>query len=213
MEAEVPPLVRLLIAHAAPAARSWHRLVWSLDQRLAAVVRGANEPTIALIRMAWWDEALVAEDRAKGNGEPLVEAWRAAAPSADMHAAAGRLIDGWRVLIEAETMESTDLLRYARARGTGLFGLLGATPEQAQEAAWWALWDLAGHVRNAELANVAMICAADLLERGAGVDAGSLPRPVRLALAVARPDVLTRRVPGGFSPRHYLRLLRGALFA
>lgn len=211
MDSDLPPLARLLVAHAPRADRAWHRLAWTLDQRLAAVVRGAHEPIIALIRMAWWEEALVADDRTKGNGEPLVEAWRAAAPPDGMRAAAAHLIEGWRVLVEAQEMGPPELMRYARERGAGLFGLLGVSGDAARGAAWWALWDLAGHVRDEALAGAAMACAADLL---AGEDdVRPRVRPARLALAVARPDVMARRVPGGFSPRHYLRLLRAALFA
>lgn len=209
MDFELPPLSRLLIAHAPRADRSWHRLVWLLDQRLSAVVRGAHEPTIALIRMAWWEEALVADDRTKGNGEPLVEAWRAAAPPAAMRAAAACLIEGWRVLIEVEEMEPADLVRYAQERGAGLFGLLGASAEEAGTGAGWALWDLAGHVSDEALARAAIDCAG-----GHRVEESrALPRPARLLLAVARPDITARRIPGGFSPRQYLRLLRAALFA
>lgn len=210
----LPPLQRLLLAHAPTSARSWQEVIWSLDARLAAIVRGANEPMIALIRMAWWEEALVADDRSKGNGEPLVEAWRATNPGKDTRAHAEQLIMGWRILIESrEGDEAIDLDRYATQRGEGLFGLIGGENAHASSAgAVWALWDLAGHVRDEGLARRAIVIAGDISRRSAPARK-DIARPLRLALAVALPDVRAGRIPEPFGPRQYLRLLRALIFA
>lgn len=209
----LPPLQRLLVAHARRADREWDQLVWMLDQRLAAVVRGVGEPMIALIRMAWWEEALVERDMSKGKGEPLVEAWRAHPLARERAPWAARLIDGWRVLLEAGDDMPLDLRRYAEGRGTGVFGLIGEeSGARGHSGPIWALWDLAGHVRDVELASAALRLAGDLAEEESGPVRG-IPRSLRLSLAVALPDVRAGRIPAGFSPRHYLRLLRGSLFA
>jgi phytoene synthase len=211
---DLPPLQRLLLAHAPARERQWNEIVWALDQRLAAVVRGVSEPMIALIRMAWWEEALVADDRSKGNGEPLVEAWRAAAPSNETRAHAARLIEGWRSLVEDRSDGGPiDLQRYADERGAGIFGLIGgAEAAMASAGAIWALWDLSGHVRDLDLANRAIALGQQLASASSWREA-RLPRPLRLAMAVALPDIRAGRIPGSFSLRHYLRLLRSLLFA
>lgn len=214
MSESLPPLQRLLLAHAPVGERQWHEIVWMLDQRLAAVVRGVSEPMIALIRMAWWEEALVADDRSKGNGEPLVEAWRAIAPPDEARVHAARLIDGWRSLVEeGSDGGSIDLQRYADERGAGIFGLIGGAEAAAASAgALWALWDLAGHVRDLDLAKRA-IARGQALASSSSWREARLPRPLKLAMAVALPDIRAGHIPGPFAPRHYLRLLRGLLFA
>jgi phytoene synthase len=211
--ADLGPLQRLLLAYAPASERDWQGLCWLLDQRLAAVVQRGSEPTIAAIRLAWWDEVLVEQDRAKGGGEPLVERWRAIAP-AGAGAAAERLIDGWRLLLSPEPLSEDDLRAYGLARGGGLFGLIAGDVDEALAGAGavWALWDLAGHVRDEELARQAL-AAARLLADGAGVmPGGRAAKPLRLAHAVARRDVLAGAVPPtGFSLRHYGRLLLASL--
>jgi hypothetical protein len=210
---DLPPLSRLLLAYAPPQLRLWHRLCWLLDQRLAAVVRRGGDPTIAAIRLAWWDAVLVEQDAGKGGGEPLVEQWRAIAPEGS-GARAERLIDGWRMLASPDPMGAEDLATYAAARGGGLFSLLAAGSEQDEAVAragrQWALWDLAGHVRDKVLAGLALEVAR---AQGSGAaPSGAALKPLRLAQAIARPDIAAGKVPdGGFSLRHYGRLLLASL--
>jgi len=217
--AELAPLQRLLLAYAPASTRSWHGLCWLLDQRLAAVAQRGGEPTIAAIRLAWWDAVLVEDDRTKGGGEPLAERWRAIAPGG-AGGAAESLIDGWRMLLSPEPLSATDLRAYGLARGGGLFALLAGGDEPAggealrRAGAVWALWDLAAHVRDEALARQALAAARDVVSEAAGkaVPAGSGSKPLRLAHAVALPDVRAGALPGaGFSLRHYGRLLRASL--
>lgn len=214
---DLPPLPRLLCAYAPPAARDWQRLCWQLDQRLAAVVRRGGDPTIAAIRLAWWDAVLVEDDRTKGGGEPLVEQWRATAP-AGAASAAERLIEGWRLLVAPEAFSDADLRTYGDARGGGLFALLARAAGTDLDATvrgagrLWALWDLAGHVRDPALAQRAITVARDAQAEAPAPLPGRALKPLRLARAVALPDVRAGRVPpAGFAPRHYGRLLLGAL--
>lgn len=214
---DIGPLQRLLLAYTPAALRDWQRLCWQLDQRLAAVVQRGGDPTIAAIRLAWWDEVLVEEDHAKGRGEPLVEQWRAIAP-AGAGAAAGRLIDGWRLLLSPEPLSEDDLRDYGLARGGGLFGLIAGEMGEAlnRAGAMWALWDLAAHVRDDEVARQAL-AVARMLADGAragpnGYGDRQVTKPLRLAYAVTCPDVLAGAIPpAGFSLRHYGRLLWASL--
>ncbi len=207
---ELPPLPALLAAYALPAKRHWHRLCWLLDQRLAGVVRRGGEPTIAAIRLAWWDAVLVEADPAKGKGEPLVEVWRAAAPDGAARLA-GQLIDGWRTLLGDEALSEQDLADFAEKRGGGLFSLLagGQGGEAlARAGALWALWDLAGHSRDEALAQAAMAQAEQLLTLYKPVLRGRALKPLRLVHGLASADARDRRVPvGGFTARHYRALL------
>lgn len=211
---DLPPLQRLLLAYAPRATREWQGLCWLLDQRLATIAQRGGEPTIAAIKMAWWDAVLVGDDRAKGSGEPLVERWRMVAP-AGAGGAAERLIDGWRLLVSPDPLGDEELRDYGLARGGGLFGLLAGgvrTDALDRAGALWALWDLAAHVRDAAVAARAIAIAQDLADARFPATTDPALKPLRLARAVALPDVRAGRVPGsGFSPRHYGRLLLGSL--
>ncbi len=212
--ADLPPLQRLLLAYAPVRAREWQGLCWLLDQRLAAIARRGGEPTIGAIRMAWWDAVLVENDLNKGSGEPLVERWRIIAP-AGATVAAERLIGGWRLLISPEPLSDEDLREHGLARGGGLFALLASGARGAaldQAGAIWALWDLAAHVRDETLARRAIGMAREMAKEGSGDLAGADLKPLRLARAIALPDVRAGRLPGaGFTLRHYGRLLLNSL--
>ena len=209
IQEELPPLPTLLTAYAPFKQRDWHRLCWLLDQRIGTVVRRGGEPTIAAIRLAWWDEVLVEGDRSKGGGEPLVEAWRQIAPDGAAPDA-GLLIDGWRTLLGAESLTPEDLATYGTRRGAGMFGLLGGDAVAlGQAGAVWALWDFAGHCSDAALAEMAL---AQAREMAAGQETrlarGAAPKALRLLHGLALADVLAGRIPqGGFEARHYRALL------
>jgi hypothetical protein len=215
---ELAPLPRLIMTYAPSVQRPWHALCWRLDQRLASVVQRQGDPTIAAIRLAWWDGVLVEQDPAKGAGEPLVEQWRNIAVP-DAAQAAERLIDGWRILASPDVLADADLSAYAEARGGGLFGLLqveggaAVTGDVQRAGALWALWDLAGHMRDeAQAARAISIAREELAEHGGAKIAAGLPRPLRLLTTIALADVQAKRVPqGGFTLRHYARLLIAGL--
>ena len=145
------PLARLLCAYVPPIQRLQHRLLWAFDERLADIVRSTTQPMIGQMRIAWWDEVLAAsaagEPGAKGAGDPLVDALRAAGLAGRPGLA--RMLDGWEALLDTPIGDEA-LLLFARARGGGLFAALstGASDDGALEAAGslWALWDLAAHL-------------------------------------------------------------------
>jgi phytoene synthase len=209
MLTELPPLQALLTAYAPRARRPWQALCWTLDQRLAAVVRRGGEPTIAAIRLAWWEEVLVEDDRSKGRGEPLVETWRTTAPEGAA-AFASLLIDGWRGLIGPEALTPNDLVHFGAKRGGGLFGLIAdAAPDDALARAGsiWALWDLSGHTNDPFLAHAALAEAQAQAAALGSLPRGQGPKPLRLLYGLAQADVCADRIPVGFEPRHYRALL------
>lgn len=210
MLGELPPLPALVTAYAPRSERAWQTLCWTLDQRLATVVRRGREPTIAAIRLAWWDAVLVEGDHTKGRGEPLVEAWRQTAPEGAA-AWASLLIDGWRILLGSEALTPEDLVHFGAKRGGGLFGLIAGSAQDnmvTKAGSIWALWDLAGHTSEPFLA------ASAMAEAQAQTIGGAKPlardralKPLRLISHIAQADVLAGRTPQGFEPRHYRALL------
>jgi hypothetical protein len=214
----LPPLAALLLAYAPRAERDWHQHCWTLDQRLAAVVRRGGEPTIAAIRLAWWDAVLVEGDRSKGGGEPLVEAWRRSAPDGAAPQVEA-LIDGWRTLLGADTLSAEDFAAFGEKRGGALFRLISrdvadaSLPGLVNAGAAWALWDLAGHVSDLALATAAMEAARTRLTPVPDLPRGAVPKPLRLLHAIVAADVRSGHVPrAGFEARHYRSLLwRGLL--
>ncbi len=211
------PSVSLLIAYAPARARDWHRLCWSIDARMARIVFGAREGAVAAIRLAWWEEALTADDAtgtAQGRGEPLIDDWRtcsAGSPPdpAHIHALAG----AWRMLLDPAPMTEADWQAFGRGRGA-LFDLIDSgSPDRPVDAgAIWALWDMARidpDRQRAEGALAAAIAAGEGFGHG---DSRGLTRPLRLALGMALDDVRARRLPDpGFTLRAWLRMMGRAL--
>ena len=108
-----------------------------------------------------------------------------------------------------------DALR-ATGRGGGLFRALArqdSAPDWRTAAGQvWALWDLAGHVEDAALADAALALARTQLPLVADARWTSAWRPLRIAFTLARQDVLAGRgAPRGMPRGLALRLLRIAL--
>lgn len=207
------PLSRLLLGYAPSDARTRQALWWHWDERLAAILQGGREPAIMAIRLAWWRDVLIQGDEGKGRGEPLVEALRTSGLTEFDRQHIGRCVEGWGEIAGAEALSAADLLSYAQGRGGGLFSLLAGQSSPAIVAAGsiWALWDLAAHLSDPELAAACLAVAQDLLPE-AQLGKAAVERPLRLALAVAAYDVRRQHIPSrGFGPRHYLRLLLASL--
>lgn len=207
------PLSRLLLGYAPSDARGRQALWWLLDERLAAILQGGREPAIMAIRLAWWRDVLAQGDVSKGNGEPLVEAIRQMGLSDFDRQHIAQCVEGWGQIAGADTLSADDLRAYAQGRGGSLFSLLAgqASPARMAAGSVWALWDLAAHLSDQELALACLNVAQELMpEAKLGQDRAE--RPLRLALAVAARDVERQHVPSrGFGLRHYLQLLRASL--
>lgn len=207
------PLSRLLLGYAPSDARSQQALWWHWDERLAAILQGGREPAIMAIRLAWWRDVLVEGDEGKGRGEPLVEALRKTGLTDFDRQHIARCVEGWSQIAGAEALSAEDLQAYAQGRGGGLFALLAGQSSPAIVAAGsiWALWDLAAHLSDPDLAAACLAVAQELLSE-AQLGRAAVERPLRLALAVAAHDVRQQRIPiRGFGPRHYGRLLLASL--
>ena len=211
--ASLPPLPLLLSGHAGADA-AWHRAIWAYDGRLARVARTTRERAIGQMRLAWWNDVMEDDAGLKGQGEPVVDALRATGAMAAPGLVA--MIDGWEVLVVEEEIDAQGLRDYAVGRGGGLFRALArqdAAPDWLTAAGQvWALWDLAGHVEDAALADAALALARAQLPLAADARWTSAWRPLRIAFTLARQDVLAGRgAPRGMPRGLALRLLRIAL--
>ena len=145
------PDVRLAIGYV-PARRSdAMAALFALDERLGGIVARAREPTIGLMRLVWWRDALAALDGAPPPAEPLLAAL---AECGLAGAALAAMTAGWEALLDDPGLGGDAVAFHARERGGRLFalagGLLGALPEDAarlgRAGAGWALADLARHL-------------------------------------------------------------------
>lgn len=210
----LPPLAQVLVAHAGGGDGARHRAVWAFDARLAQIARTTSEPMIGQMRLAWWNDVIDDAAGVKGQGEPVADAMRAS--GADRGPGLSAMIDGWEVLVVEPDIDEQGLRDYAVGRGGGVFRALAG---QNDVPAWleiagqvWALWDLAGHVRDKGLADAALKLGREQLGLMDGVRWTPALKPLRIAFTLARGDVLAGRgAPVGMPRALSLRLLRIAL--
>jgi 15-cis-phytoene synthase len=148
LEALSPPS-RLALAYApGPARLAWLALL-SLDARLAAVVRGASEPLIGQIRLAWWRERLSEPSSNWPAGEPLLALLREWGGG---HEALRPMVDGWEILLGEAPLSAEAFAEAAAGRAACAVALaerLGLHRNRAQVARVareWALADFAAKV-------------------------------------------------------------------
>ncbi len=192
----------LALSYAPAFARAGLAALLALDERLGAIVRRATEPTIGLMRLTWWADALVALDAGPPPAEPLL----AALGEARLRGAAlADVIDGWDRLLAAEPL---DLEAFGRERGGRLFaaaaGMLGAADDRVE--AWGEGWALADLSRRWSKPATAATAAALARERLGVALTGGWPVELRTLSALgllARSD-LAGGAPG--SPARVGRL-------
>lgn len=142
----LPPEQRLALAYAPGGVRQDWLAVLALDAKLTRIVRGAREPLLAQMRLAWWREQL-AESATVTAGEPLLASF------AGWDGARGGLIalvDGWEALLGQAPLDGASLSEFVEGRVAALGSLaerLGCDGAAARQAArGWALVDLLGHL-------------------------------------------------------------------
>lgn len=196
----------LAVGYAPPAAQPGVAALLALDRRLGGIVRRASEPTIGLMRLTWWGDALAALDTGPPPAEPLLQALAAAGvPGAPL----GEMIEGWAVLLDGDAIDPTALERFAQERGARLFGaldrVLGASDERIGALGeGWALADLAMHMSDAAVVAAARSMAVERLDRCFGA---RWPKDLRVlgALGLLARSDLAGGTPG--SPARVARLM------
>jgi phytoene synthase len=177
LEAELPPVLRLALAHASGRSREAALALFALDTRLAGFVRRGSEPLAAQMRLAWWRETLGSPPTGWPKGDPLLEllrGWRA--PERLV-----ALVDGWERLLAAE-LDREAIGEFAGGRIkawsalAGEIGAAGAAIEPAARA--WALGDLAANL--SDPAERALVFAMAKEEAGYMLPGGRSLRPLAI---------------------------------
>jgi len=210
---EISPVQRLMIATAGRRREQAEQIV-ALDNECAYIAQSAREPMMAQIRLAWWRDGLASAEALPAHRSPMMDGLRAVEGFAAMRPGLIALVDGWEELILWGGEEPQAMLEaYAAGRGGGLFAAFA--PEQGETARlWgqvWALWDLAGHLSEADLAAAAIARGQRLAHDLPG--AGALPRMLTMLARAARHDLVRGRgMPPSLTPGLYMRLLRLQIF-
>jgi phytoene synthase len=209
LEAELPPVLRLALAHAPGRSREATLALFALDTRLAGFVRRGSEPLAAQMRLAWWRETLGSPPAGWPKGDPLLEllrGWRA--PERLV-----ALVDGWERLL-AERLDRQAITDFAGGRMQGWSAL--ADQVAAQEvgvepaAKAWALGDLAANLSNP--VERALVLAVAKEETGYMPPGGRSLRPLAILGGLGRRALARGGVPLLDGRRAALAALRLGLF-
>ncbi|MFD1951119.1 squalene/phytoene synthase family protein [Sphingomonas arantia] len=176
---EIPedPERALVLAYLAPPVRQAVGALWRVDARLGTVVSTTSEPSIGMLRMAWWRDALGRLDDASPPAEPLL---RHVADVLLPHVRGERIAalpEAWGGVLADE---GDDLAGW-RERGAELFSLvaevLGGDAALARRiGAGWGLVDLARGTRDMEVRKAALRLAGGTFD---GWD-GRVPTSLRV---------------------------------
>lgn len=150
----LPAPWRLAVAYAPVATRDRWLTMLALDVRLAGVVRGAREPILAQMRLAWWRDRLRDSADKWPRGEPLLAAlscWDGG------HGALAGLVDGWEALLGEAPLPVESFEAWIEGR-VAACAALGEGAEAM--ARGWALGDLAAHLGDAQ----EQAAVADMIE-------------------------------------------------
>lgn len=200
------------LGHVPVARRAAVAALFALDERLGSIVARAREPTIGLMRLVWWRDALDALDGASPPAEPLLAAL---AGHGFAGASLAPMTAGWEALLDDPDLGDETVAVHGRERGSRLFAiagtLLGATGADAarlaQAGGGWAIADLARRSGRAERAAVIRDAARTILAPALAVRWPRRLRPLGQLAVLARADVAAA---GPLSPRR--RVLRALLF-
>jgi len=209
------PELALAIGYAREAHRRTLEALLDLDSALAAVLRTTREPLVGQMRLTWWHEALTRLDTALPPAEPVLAALAATVlPRGVSGVRLAGMIDGWEELLDDDAPRDEAMMRFAEARGAGLFGIAGAVlgvrPDDplAPAGTGWALVDLARHLRDRHAGERALALARTALDTATrprwSREARALGALAHLALLDAAVP-LDQPLPIG-SPRRVARL-------
>lgn len=206
------PEADLALAWCSPTVRAPLSIAFQLDRRLARIVQRTSEPMLGQMRLAWWRDALGKPLSERPRGDAVLDGIGVHWKGRDLSALVA-MVDGWEVLVTAESLGSAEIASFGQLRGAFFAGLGkdGAGAERLAAAGFrWAVADAAASVSDA--GERAALVAAGLAH---GTGRGRMSRELR-GLAVL--DALaTRALKRGGRPLMEgrgapLAALRAAIF-
>lgn len=176
-EAEAPaPARSVALAYTPPATRPALRALFDLDAALARS-RGASEPLLGQIRLAWWREELAKPPGRRAAGQPVLERlgrwWNGEEP------ALIALIDGWEAVLGVDPLPAAAVKAFAGGRGeaVGAFSRIAGVAGSAQDAVLagrrWALAELAAGSQDEQIRQLCHVLFCETAKPA------PLPRPLR----------------------------------
>ncbi|MEB3414866.1 hypothetical protein VCJ71_02175 [Alteriqipengyuania sp. WL0013] len=203
------PHQTLALAYAKADLRAQFETALLLENRLGAVLRGASEPMIAQLKLAWWRDRFAQSPDEWPKGEPLLA--RLSGWEGTVRLVA--LVDGYEALL-GDALGPASARSFASGRGrlwavtAQAAGLEQAAGEAARAGALVAYADLAANVASAEERAVVVATATEVRPPR------SLPRGLRpLQVLAGLADRALAR--GGVDPASgagaYLRAIRVGL--
>lgn len=209
-ETAADPELRLALGYAPVPAQAGLETLFALDARLGGIVARTTEPTIGLMRLVWWRDALAALETGAPPAEPLLRRCAALGLPGE---ALGAMTAGWEALLDDPELGEVGVEIHARERGGRLFALAGRLLGQddarlVPAGEGWARVDLARHSSRPDRVPALLAGALPALQRAGE---GGWPRPLRplgqLAM-LARLDAEAGQLGAPGSRRRLLRILR-----
>ena len=174
----LPPEAELALAWSAPKVRGPLSMALQLDRRLARIVGRTQEPMLGQMRLAWWRDALGKPVAQRPRGDAVLDGIGQLWPGREAFLV--QMVDGWEVLVTAESLGPAEAETFGAGRGAFFAGLAdGAVPallaaRLAAAGRCWALADAAAGV--SDPAECATLVAAAL---ATGPRAGQIPPALR----------------------------------
>lgn len=190
----MPSALDLAISYAPHDRRAGLMVLAQFDREMGMILRTTREPLVGQMRLTWWREAVIALDHRAPPAQPVLQGLAAQVmPLGVGGAALGRIIEGWEALL-GEPLDLEAVEQFALDRGGGLFAamarVLGAADEQVELAGQgWAAADLARHMSDQRVADLATGLAEQCLRQALGQRWSRPGRPLGVLAMLARFDL------------------------
>lgn len=155
--------LELALAYTPADLRPQLRTALALDQRLSRIVAATTEPMLGQMRLAWWRDMLAAPVPDRPSGDAVLD--QIAAHWDGREGALSDMVDGWEILIVADTLGQDQLTEYARQRSAPFTVMVppeDRTGRSRVEMAGmvWALADTASRITDDAERDAVLQCAA-----------------------------------------------------
>lgn len=193
----LPPEAELAVAWSGSKVRDALSLALQLDRRLARIVGRTQEPMLGQMRLAWWRDALAKPVSERPRGDAVLDGiglhWQG------REAALAKMVDGWEVLVTAQSLGRTEAEAFGTGRGRFFAAFAGEGGDAALSARLaaaglcWALADAAAGVSNSRERSV-------LIKVGMTIESPPLRIPRDLAGLAVLESLARRALARGGRP-------------